>query len=137
MKRLMASFSLVFLFVACQASGVGHSAYYPGAGDDWERRAPEQVGMDPAALQEAIEFAIANENPASHDLAITLSQSAAWPDRELKNPGERWKYNDVRVNLLALAVLNVWRSIWPHALSELCCDGDTSLPNGATSSAWT
>lgn len=75
LKRLIASFSLVLLFVACQPSGVGHSAYYPGAGDDWERRAPEQVGMDPAALQEAIEFAIANENPAPHDLAIALSQS--------------------------------------------------------------
>ncbi len=238
MKRLIASFSLAFLFVACQASSVGYSAYYPGAGDDWERRAPEQVGMDPAALQEAIEFAIANENPAPHDLAIALSQSrepfneligptkvrggpaglvlrrgyivaewgdikrvdmtfsvtksflstvtglawdrglihdladpvkdyfpsehfesehnseitwgqmprqttewegtlwgkpdwadrpegdepAAWPDRELKNPGERWKYNDVRVNLLALAVLNVWREPLPGVLKANIMD---------------
>ena len=114
MKRLMlAPLSLVFLFVACQPSGVGHSAYYPGAGDDWERRAPEQVGMDPAALQEAIEFAIANENPAPHDLAIALSQS-------------REPFNE----LIGQPRFEVEPRDW-------CCDGDISLPNGVTSSAWT
>ncbi|HUE83716.1 MAG TPA: hypothetical protein VMM84_16565, partial [Pyrinomonadaceae bacterium] len=25
--------------------------YYPNSGDDWERRTPQQVGMDPARLQ--------------------------------------------------------------------------------------
>ncbi|MCX2738932.1 serine hydrolase domain-containing protein [Pontibacter anaerobius] len=31
--------------------------YYPGEGDDWERRTPEDLGMDPALLQEAVEWA--------------------------------------------------------------------------------
>lgn len=44
--------------------------YYPGPGDDWERRTPEQVGMDARLLEQAIEFAIANENPAPHDLEL-------------------------------------------------------------------
>ena len=29
----------------------------------------------------------------------------AWPDRQLHEPGTRFKYNDVRVNLLALSLL--------------------------------
>ncbi|MBC5995019.1 serine hydrolase domain-containing protein [Pontibacter cellulosilyticus] len=31
--------------------------YYPEKGDNWERRKPEEVGMDPALLQEAVEWA--------------------------------------------------------------------------------
>ncbi|MBF8962580.1 serine hydrolase [Pontibacter sp. FD36] len=31
--------------------------YYPGKGDNWEKKQPEQVGMDAAALQEAVEWA--------------------------------------------------------------------------------
>lgn len=46
--------------------------YYPGAGADWERRAPEDVGMDSAKLQEAMEFATAHEAPESRDIPNTL-----------------------------------------------------------------
>ena len=28
--------------------------YYPGSGDDWERRTPEEVGIDSGLLQQAI-----------------------------------------------------------------------------------
>jgi CubicO group peptidase (beta-lactamase class C family) len=42
--------------------------YYPGAGDAWERRRPEQVGMDAVKLQAAIAFAQANEAKAPRDL---------------------------------------------------------------------
>ncbi|SFH24155.1 serine hydrolase domain-containing protein [Pontibacter chinhatensis] len=31
--------------------------YYPGLGDDWEKKSPEEVGMDGAKLQEAVEWA--------------------------------------------------------------------------------
>ncbi len=41
--------------------------YFPPRGH-WERRSPEAVGMDPALLREAMEFAVANENPAPSDL---------------------------------------------------------------------
>jgi CubicO group peptidase (beta-lactamase class C family) len=34
---------------------------------------------------------------------------ADWPNRKLSEPGTRYKYNDVRVNLLALAALHVMR----------------------------
>ena len=33
------------------------SQYYPGRGDDWEKRKPEELGMDPRMIQDAIDFA--------------------------------------------------------------------------------
>lgn len=42
--------------------------YYPGPGDAWERRAPEQVGMHARQLAAAIAFARANETKAPRDL---------------------------------------------------------------------
>ncbi len=42
----------------------------------------------------------------------------AWRRRELKEPGGKWKYNDVRVNLLALSLLHVWRKPLPQVLKE-------------------
>ena len=35
--------------------------YVPGPGDDWETRAPEQLGMDAGILQVAVEYALAHE----------------------------------------------------------------------------
>ena len=45
--------------------------YFPPRGE-WERRKPEEVGMDAARLQQAVDFAMANENPATKDLALDL-----------------------------------------------------------------
>jgi hypothetical protein len=39
-------------------------------------------------------------------------------DRELNEPGTFWEYNDVRVNLLAYALLQVWRRPLPDVLRE-------------------
>lgn len=38
---------------------------------------------------------------------------AAWPTMPVPPPGASWKYNDVRVNLLALAALHAWREPLP------------------------
>ena len=46
----------------------------------------------------------------------------AWPDAEVPAPGTAWKYNDVRVNLLALAALHVWRTPLPVVLREHVMD---------------
>ena len=40
------------------------------------------------------------------------------PDQPLNEPGAFYKYNDVRVNLLALVALNVWRRPLPEVLRE-------------------
>ena len=42
--------------------------YYPGPGDDWERKNPEEAGMDAARLAEAVEFAKASESQIPTDL---------------------------------------------------------------------
>jgi CubicO group peptidase (beta-lactamase class C family) len=41
-----------------------------------------------------------------------------YPNRKKHEPGTRYKYNDVRVNLLALVALNVWRRPLPQVLNQ-------------------
>ena len=43
---------------------------------------------------------------------------ADWPNRPLRTPGSHYKYNDVRINLLALSTLYVWRKPLPEVLNE-------------------
>ena len=43
---------------------------------------------------------------------------SAWIGRARNEPGSSWKYNDVRVNLLAFAALQVWRRPLPQVLRE-------------------
>jgi CubicO group peptidase (beta-lactamase class C family) len=215
--------------------------YFPGRWD-WQQRKPEEVGMQAAAIGDAIKYAIAHENPNPKDLALELAltfgirepfdtpigptqeraalnglivrhgyivaewgdtrrtdmthsvtktflstvvglalerglihdlndpaadymptsdlfasphnakitwdhllrQTSDWrgtlwgkpdwadrpegdtpldyPNRPLNEPGTRFKYNDTRVNLLALLTTNVWRRPLPEVLRELVMD---------------
>jgi CubicO group peptidase (beta-lactamase class C family) len=54
--------------VAVTQPAFAQEIYYPGRGDGWEHRLPEQVGMDPGLVAEAVAFAQASETNASHDL---------------------------------------------------------------------
>lgn len=45
-----------------------------------------------------------------------------WPTLAVPAPGASWKYNDVRVNLLALAALHVWREPLPDVLKREVMD---------------
>ncbi len=45
-----------------------------------------------------------------------------WMTRERHEPGSEWEYNDVRVNLLALAAMNVLREPLPKVLRENLMD---------------
>jgi CubicO group peptidase (beta-lactamase class C family) len=45
-----------------------------------------------------------------------------YPNRPMHEPGTFYKYNDVRVNLLALVTLNVWRRPLPQVLREYVMD---------------
>ena len=56
--------------------------------------------------------------------------AADWPNRPLREPGTFFKYNDVRVNVLALAALHVIRTPLPQVLRE-----ELMEPIGA-SSTW-
>jgi CubicO group peptidase (beta-lactamase class C family) len=52
-----------------------------------------------------------------------------WKNRAFSIPGTQFEYNDVRVNLLAYSLLNVWRKSLPQVLKEYIMD-----PIGASSS---
>jgi len=54
---------------------------------------------------------------------------ATWPQRPLHTPGTRYKYNDIRVNLLAYALLQAQREPLPQLLRTRIMD-----PIGASSS---
>ena len=45
-----------------------------------------------------------------------------WINRPRNEPGTVWKYNDTRVNALALAATNVWRQPLPKVLKEYIMD---------------
>ncbi|MDH5599465.1 MAG: beta-lactamase family protein, partial [Cyclobacteriaceae bacterium] len=45
-----------------------------------------------------------------------------WKNRTLKEPGTSFKYNDVRVNVLAYSLLQVWRKPLPQVLKEKVMD---------------
>ncbi|MCH7411928.1 serine hydrolase [Belliella sp. R4-6] len=51
-----------------------------------------------------------------------LGNSSSWLDRERNEPGTVYKYNDTRVNVLALAAMNVWRKPLPIVLKEHVMD---------------
>lgn len=245
--RLIAA-SLVSVWLSAASVAAQTPAYYPDR-FDWQTRAPEAAGWSAAALQDAIQFATANENPNTRDLAVDIAttfsrephnaligptkprgalsglivhrgyivaewgettrvdmtfsvtksflstvvglawqrglirdvtdrvgpyapdsglfddphnqpitwdhllrQTSDWkgtlwgkpdwadrpegerpsdyPNRKLWEPGTHYKYNDVRVNVLALAALHVWRRPLPHVLRN-----EIMEPIGA-SSTW-
>ena len=45
-----------------------------------------------------------------------------WPKRELHEPGSHFKYNDVRINLAAYSLLQVWRQALPVVLKREVMD---------------
>ena len=49
-------------------------------------------------------------------------EPSEWRTRARREPGSAYEYNDVRVNVLALAALDVWRRPLPQVLKELVMD---------------
>ncbi len=88
-RRLSAALALIVLaapaIAGAQAAPAGRKPGKPAAAApqapaiyfperfDWQRKVPADVGMDAARLDEAVQFAVANENPATKDLAIDLA----------------------------------------------------------------
>ncbi|QDA62197.1 serine hydrolase domain-containing protein [Hymenobacter jejuensis] len=63
-------FLLLFPFLACSklpsasreaSTKAAASVYYPPKGDAWQHKKPEQAGLDPAVLQQAVEWAKTQE----------------------------------------------------------------------------
>ncbi len=55
-------------------TSVSAATYYPGAGNDWEHRSPEEAGMDSDLLQEAIDY---SNNPAHEGSPRDLAKHIA------------------------------------------------------------
>ena len=75
--------------VEAQSKVNGAAPYFPprGAGSAWERRRPADVEMDSAAVQQAVAFAIANENAMPRDLRRALeARTATEPSPGLLGP---------------------------------------------------
>jgi len=75
MKRRLGSCVLAVIVLAAPAAAqTGAAPYFPDR-FDWQHRTPQQAGFDAARLDEAIKFAIANENPAPRDLTLAHVQT--------------------------------------------------------------
>ena len=72
--RLLVALLLLFAAFTTGRPAAGQS-YVPGRHTDWERRAPERVGFNAAALQAAIAFSVASEATTSRDLTEAHYQS--------------------------------------------------------------
>jgi CubicO group peptidase (beta-lactamase class C family) len=75
-----ATLRLIWLSAAVACSGASHAAaaegaYYPGKWDEWETRAPQDVGMDPALLDKAVAFSKAHESTQPRNLDLAIRQS--------------------------------------------------------------
>ena len=66
----LSTLAMVVMGADLRAAQTGGSVYYPGPGDQWEHRAPGQVGMDAKRLDEAIAFAKASESQDARDLEM-------------------------------------------------------------------
>lgn len=67
--------------------------------------------------------------PEWADRPTPADKPAEWQTRPRNKPGSVYEYNDVRVNALALAALNIWRRPLPEVLRERIMD-----PIGASQS---
>lgn len=77
----------VGLTVALAGALSGASPYFPPRGE-WEQKPPAELGFDPAALDAAVQFAIANENDAERNMAKLLKSTfgAREPNFRLLGP---------------------------------------------------
>lgn len=66
---------LFLFFGATLMAQISAPVYYPPPGDAWERRTPQQAGMNADKVLEAIQFAQENENPAPRNLELAHYQS--------------------------------------------------------------
>ncbi|MHC4092593.1 MAG: serine hydrolase domain-containing protein, partial [Planctomycetota bacterium] len=76
MRRRKTLVSLLFVLAAVAPLASAQDAYFPPPGE-WETREPAEVGMDAEWLQGAIEFSLAQENPAPRQLEEFIAATLA------------------------------------------------------------
>lgn len=80
----LASLAVTLLLIAGRLAA---AEYFPPRGD-WEHRRPDELNLDSLGVQQAVDFARANENPSPKDVAVDLQQSfgAREPNFQLLGP---------------------------------------------------
>ena len=73
-KRISACLIWLLVIASSAAAQTPASPYFPDR-FDWQHRTPQQAGFDAAKLDDAIKFALANENQLPKDLAAAHVQS--------------------------------------------------------------
>jgi CubicO group peptidase (beta-lactamase class C family) len=71
----MSRYAIPLALILAAPPAHAQTPYFPAAGDQWERREPAQVGMDPVRLQAAIDWAVAAETNAPRDLEVNHYRS--------------------------------------------------------------
>jgi len=69
------------------ATAQAQSVYFPNR-LDWQRKKPEEVGMNPALVTEAVQLAIAAETPDFAGTDAALSRLGLLPAAKLGRPAE-------------------------------------------------
>ena len=67
-KRLLSSLLGIFFLSLSLLVAQTTEVYFPEAGQDWLRKNPNEVGLNPDSIQGAVAFAQAHESPNSRDL---------------------------------------------------------------------
>src|SRR5258708_16336012 len=75
MTRRIVCFGVVVVIPAPNVAAERPDATYLPDRSDWQKRLPREAGLDAAALEGAIKFAIANESPAPRDQVLAHAQS--------------------------------------------------------------
>jgi CubicO group peptidase (beta-lactamase class C family) len=60
--------ALVVTLFLLAVPATAQAPYFPAPGDGWEKRTPEQAGLDPQAVRDAVAMAVAAEATAPRDL---------------------------------------------------------------------
>jgi CubicO group peptidase (beta-lactamase class C family) len=80
MRRLLIGVVLAATFVSSHTAAgqaTRNSVYYPAPGNAWEKRRPEEVGLNSALLEEAIAFAKTQESRMPRDFSTQVQQFGA------------------------------------------------------------
>jgi CubicO group peptidase (beta-lactamase class C family) len=77
MRSRIAGCAICILVLFATAGAQTQAPQYFPEPFEWQRRTPQQAGFDPARLDEAIKFAVANENPLPKDLVLSHAQTYA------------------------------------------------------------
>ncbi len=91
-RRAVLALGCAALLPACStlgSSGADQAAYFPPAGD-WARKSPGQLGMDPAALAAAVQYAQSHETTRALDFS---DQEATFGTRLGSMPSKRARTN--------------------------------------------